>query len=61
VTGASNSRILVWDADAETYEPSAWWDDTTQPREFVGPTDPAVIGAITGPVFGDRWTPTEAT
>lgn len=60
-SGSGNGRVLKWDADAEAYDHSAWHQDTTEPREFVGPTNPATIGTITGPVFGDRWTPTEAT
>jgi hypothetical protein len=56
---AGFGRTVVWDVDANAYPPR-WLNDTSQPREFVGPVDPETIGTITGPVLGDRWTPTAA-
>jgi hypothetical protein len=60
--GSSNGRVLLWDVEADAYDHPEWWGDTSQPREFVGPqiANPANIAEIAGPVFGDRWTPTEA-
>lgn len=57
--GVGNARVLLWDAGASNYTPASYRTDTSQPREFVGPVDPDTIGSIAGPVFGDRWTPTE--
>lgn len=54
----SSSRVLLWDATAGEYLPEELQTDTSFPREFVGPVDPSTIPAITGPVYGDRWTPT---
>jgi hypothetical protein len=56
---SSNDRVLIWDTVTSNYIPSNWRSDTSQPREFVGPTDPSTINGITL-VFGDRWTPTAA-
>jgi hypothetical protein len=58
-TGTSNSRVLLWNTATQLYEPTSWRLDTTQPREFVGPTDPESDASVNGPVFGDRWTPTQ--
>jgi len=54
-----NARVLTWNEDAGTYEPSAFLTDTSRPREFVGPTDPFSLSEVSGPAYGDRWTPTE--
>jgi hypothetical protein len=56
---SSNDRVMLWDAATSNYLPAIWRTDTTNPREFVGPTDPSTIGSITL-TFGDRWTPTAA-
>jgi hypothetical protein len=58
VDTAGNGRVLLWDTVTAAYKPTAWLADTSRPREFVGPTDPETILAVSGPVFGDRWTPT---
>lgn len=58
---AGFGRVLLWSDSTENYEPASLRSDTSRPREFIGPVDPADIGSITGPVFGDRWTPTEAS
>jgi hypothetical protein len=58
--GGGNARVLLWDTGSSNYIPSAYRTDISMPREFVGPVDPDTIGTITGPVFGDRWTPTQA-
>lgn len=58
--GIGNARVLLWDAGTSDYLPASYRTDTSQPREFVGPTDPSTLDSITGPVFGDRWTPTAA-
>jgi hypothetical protein len=57
--GTGNARVLLWDSVAGAYGPAAYLSDTSTPREFVGPVDPATLPAVAGPVFGDRWTPTE--
>lgn len=54
-----NARVLLWDTNTSDYIPAPYRTDTSLPREFVGPTDPNTLNSITGPVFGDRWTPTE--
>lgn len=58
--GSGNARVLVWDGDVDNYTPGELRTDISLPREFVGPVDPFTIPSIDGPVFGDRWTPTEA-
>ena len=57
-TGVGNDRVLKWNATSAAYDHPEWHTDTTYPREFVGPVDPATVGTISGPVFADRWTPT---
>lgn len=56
---SANSRVLLWDAGAGDYVPAAYRADTSQPREFIGPVDPSTLDSVTGPVFGDEWTPSE--
>lgn len=56
---SSNDRVMLWDSTTSNYLPAIWRTDTTNPREFIGPTDPSTIGSITL-AFGDRWTPTAA-
>lgn len=56
-TTGGNARVLVW--DGTSYEPALWRSDTSVPREFVGPTNPAEIVTVTL-TFADRWTPTES-
>jgi hypothetical protein len=55
---AGGGSVLLWDAGEANYMPAASRADTSQPREFIGPTDPNSIDGITL-AFGDRWTPTE--
>jgi len=54
-----NARVLTWNEAEGTYEPAAFLSDTSRPREFVGPTDPFSLSEVSGPAYGDRWTPTE--
>lgn len=58
VGGGSNDRLLLWDAAEGTYAPADYLVDTSLPREFRGPVDPASLPEVLGPVFGDLWRPT---
>lgn len=48
--------VLTWDGSSN-YIPASLRTDTSRPREFRGPTDPATIGTITLADY-DTWVPT---
>lgn len=50
--------VMVWNAQEGNYDPAEARGDTSQPRVFIGPTDPSSIGSIAGPSIGDSWVQT---